>query len=561
MDKNKRWKEVTALFLISIAVFGVAEDSRGTEQTFNEMQEQMADVLAELAQMGMNSEEIAEQERESEDVSEQETENEEDTEVIFPLNEGISCVCRDGMYGFVDQRGETVIPFVYDDAAPLIEGLAYFRVGEEYGFMDKTGTPVFNLSCDSVSNFQDGHAYISVDGKYGYIDQSGEIAIQLIYDDADYFQDGYAVIMKNGKFGVIDQTGKEIIEPKYQEIDRGGENFVVQEDEKYQIVNRNGDSMLKNPCEEIDNYNDSVVSFRDEAQGICGYVMGEDIVYFEGDYDWMYFIPQRELVIVKKDETYGIKDFQENTVVEFKYQNIYFNESKETFIMTDSEGKERKITADYFTGKVDDAKWKQKDIRQEELLRELQYNKLTQRVSDYLEFLEDGTFYVEDVIGPGHETSLSEWGGYNITTRLYDFGQIGNPVLYLYGCPRDKRSGISYSGFFAIQGEEVVCLLSAYDGGGSGGGEWARLWYDREENRLLPGKSRHSGGGIFGASGEVFDLIDGECQSKVSFEAYERFPRYEGEEAIRSYYVNNEETTEEHYKEVDRRYLRVKITY
>ena len=391
-----------------------------------------------------------------------------------------------------------MIPFVYDDAAPLMEGLAYFRVGEDCGFMDKTGTPVFYLNCDSVSNFQDGLAYISIDGKYGYIDQSGEIVIQPVYDDADYFQDGYAVIMKSGKFGVIDQTGKEIIEPKYQEIDRGEENFVVQEDEKYQIVNRDGRSLLKSPCEEIYNYDDPVVGFRDEEQGICGFVMGENIAYFEEDYDWMSFIPQRELVILKKNETYGIKDFQENTIVEFKYQNIYFDESTETFIMTDSEGKERKITADYYAGKVDDAKWKQKDVRQE---------------------------------------------------------------VFLYGCPRDKMSGISYSGFFAIQGEEVVCLLSAYDGGGSGGGEWARLWYDREEDRLLPGRTSHYGGGIFGASGEVFDLIDGKCQSKVSFEAYECFPRYEGEESIRSYYVNNEETTEEHYKEVDRRYLRVKITY
>lgn len=41
MDRNRRWKEITALFLISIGVFGVADDSQNTEQTFNEMQKRM----------------------------------------------------------------------------------------------------------------------------------------------------------------------------------------------------------------------------------------------------------------------------------------------------------------------------------------------------------------------------------------------------------------------------------------------------------------------------------------------------------------------------------------
>lgn len=41
MDRNKRWKEVSALFLIFIGVFGVADDSHDIKQTFNEMQKRM----------------------------------------------------------------------------------------------------------------------------------------------------------------------------------------------------------------------------------------------------------------------------------------------------------------------------------------------------------------------------------------------------------------------------------------------------------------------------------------------------------------------------------------
>ncbi|MCM1259182.1 MAG: WG repeat-containing protein [Roseburia sp.] len=166
MEKNKRWKRVTALFLIAIAVFGVAEDSRNREQTFNEMQGQMTDteIQIELAQTGLNSQEAAErdiasedaseQETESEDISEQETESEDDITVSYLLHEGTQCICKGGKYGFIDSDGETVIPFMYDDAALFVERLAYFSMGGDYGFMDEAQTPVFYLDCDSVSNFK-----------------------------------------------------------------------------------------------------------------------------------------------------------------------------------------------------------------------------------------------------------------------------------------------------------------------------------------------------------------------------------------------------------------------
>lgn len=386
MDKNKRWKEVTALFLVSVAVFGIAEDSQNTEKIFNEMQEQILDteMQEELAQTNINSEEIAEQETESENASEQETEN---VKIDY---EELQCIRRSDKYGYVDEIGRTVLPFVYDDAAPYMEGLAYFRIGEDYGFMDETQTPVFYLDCDSVSNFGDGFAYISIDARYGYIDRSGEIVIEPVYHDADNFQDGYAVIMKNGKFGVIDKTGKEVVEPKYKNIDRGGENFVVQENEKYQIVNREGQNLLKSSCEEIFNYDYPVVGFRDREQEICGCVEGENIVYFEEDYEWMFFIPQRDLVILKKDETYGIKDFQGNIVIPFEYQHISYNSYYDTYHIMDQKGEESEIDADDFTGKKD-------GIVLEEIYPKSGYNKLTPRGSKYLDFLKHGKFVVNDI--------------------------------------------------------------------------------------------------------------------------------------------------------------------
>ena len=569
MDRDRKWERATVLILTAVAVFGIAEHSQNTPQIFNEIQEQTADtdLQAESVQADGNSgetggkdaseqepksEDISEQETESGDILEQEPESEENVRVSYPLHEGMQCVCKDGKYGFFDSDGKTLIPFAYDDAAPLIEGFAYFSKGDTYGFMDQTGTPVFYLDCDSVSNFQEGLAYISVDGKYGYIDQGGETVIEPAYQDAGYFQDGCAIILKNGKYGVIDKTGKEMIEPKYQEMERGGENFVVREGGKYQILDRGGKALLKSPCQEVDNYYDPVVGFRDSEQGICGFAAGDYVYYFEEYYEWMAFIPQRELVILRKDESYGIKDFQGNTIKSFRYGDLYYNPDEDVFYVTnkgESSYNSQTITADDFIGRAMDEKVKEKYARGEELSKDLQYNKLTPRVPKYLEFLKKGTFSMVDFWGHSHDISLAEWAGDEITTRLYDLGQLGNPALYL----KRTSGNVTFGGFFAVWGDEVSCLVTADWGGGSGGGETAYLWYDNGEEKLLPGRTNHYGGGVFGAGGEIYDFIDGECQEKISWEAFDHFAPG-GEMLEPTFYVNGEEASEEDYSEVDRRY-------
>lgn len=373
MNRDKRWREITALFLIALAVFGVADDFYKREQNFHEVQGQItdADMQLSFAQRDRDSEEIAEQETESGAASEQETDSgdniaaasgfpiithltgingdidsmissddvyyvsvdeqyfyvtqegekltNDEYEKAYPFNEGLACVCKNGKYGFLDKEGRYGIPFQYDDAGPFVEGLAYFSIGEEYGFMDQTGTPAFYLDCDSVSNFQEGLAYICTDGRYGYIDQNGGIVIEPVYQDADYFQNGFAKVMKNGKFGIIDKTGQEIVELKYQQIER---------------------------------YEDSVIGFYNEVLGECGYLCNGNVVKFKENYEFKDFIPERKLIVLKLGERWGIIDFDGNIKVPFEYGFIRYDKDSSVFIVRDKEEKKGILSAEDFTWKV-----------------------------------------------------------------------------------------------------------------------------------------------------------------------------------------------------------------
>ena len=76
----------------------------------------------------------------------------------------------------------------------------------------------------------------------------------------------------------------------------------------------------------------------------------------------------------------------------------------------------------------------------------------------------------------------------------------------------------SYSGFYAIQNDQLVELFTGDECGGSFRGDYACLWYDREASRVLPGTNGLWGGfGGYYSYGAVYDRKDGEMASIASF--------------------------------------------
>jgi len=56
----------------------------------------------------------------------------------------------DGKWGFYDADGNIAIPFVYDYAGPLVDGLAKVQVHDKYGFINKEGQIVIPIQYESI---------------------------------------------------------------------------------------------------------------------------------------------------------------------------------------------------------------------------------------------------------------------------------------------------------------------------------------------------------------------------------------------------------------------------
>lgn len=143
------------------------------------------------------------------------------------FSDGMALVFDGSGWGFIDTKGELVIPCKYDCPAErnpesFHEGLAPVLIDparEHFGYIDKTGKQVFDRIVSTDNPFCDGlcAAYDRSQDRWGYMDKTGKQVITLDADCfGDNFSEGLAMVRKLGNpIGYIDKTGKMVI--KFEE--------------------------------------------------------------------------------------------------------------------------------------------------------------------------------------------------------------------------------------------------------------------------------------------------------------------------------------------------------
>ena len=127
----------------------------------------------------------------------------------------MALVSSDNKYGYIDTKGNVVIPISYELTGELgfgsfHDGLAPIVKNGKYGYIDKNGKEVISCKYDESYSFSEGLAVIAKDDKYGFIDTKGNEVVPCEFDYADSFIDGKASVRKGEKVMVIDKSGKVV---------------------------------------------------------------------------------------------------------------------------------------------------------------------------------------------------------------------------------------------------------------------------------------------------------------------------------------------------------------
>lgn len=119
-------------------------------------------------------------------------------------------------YGYINKNGEEVIPIQYKQARGFSEGWANVTDEDENVlFIDKRGKEVLRTNRDvwCTDGFYNGLALVAMkeENGCGFIDKKGEIAISMKYNHARTFSDGMAYVESDRFKGFIDTKGNELI--------------------------------------------------------------------------------------------------------------------------------------------------------------------------------------------------------------------------------------------------------------------------------------------------------------------------------------------------------------
>ena len=117
-----------------------------------------------------------------------------------------------GLTGYINLQGETVIEPAWDDGAYFCEGRAWVKQDGAYHLIDSRDNTVGASSWSNVYVDFGGSDFSRVfqGDKIGYVNLDGEIALRPVYDKATRFCDGVACVLWNGTWYLIDERGVDL---------------------------------------------------------------------------------------------------------------------------------------------------------------------------------------------------------------------------------------------------------------------------------------------------------------------------------------------------------------
>ena len=132
---------------------------------------------------------------------------------------GLAKVSRNDKWGYVNLKGEEVIPLHFDEVGDFDFGLVPVRLNNKWGYFNAQGQIAVPISFDAVSGiWRNELSAVQLQEKWGYVNPRGETVIKPTFDKATEFREGSAKVELNRKWGTINTAGTVVITPSFDAI-------------------------------------------------------------------------------------------------------------------------------------------------------------------------------------------------------------------------------------------------------------------------------------------------------------------------------------------------------
>ena len=133
----------------------------------------------------------------------------------------------------------------FDKVGQRSEDMINVTLQNKMGFVNMKGEELVPCKYGYVHDFQEGMAVVCLDNKRGFIDKTGKEIVPCKYGNVCDFQEGMAAVCLHDKWGFINKEGEEILSCKYDLVYNFGNFFAISDHGKIHFINKDGSPLYK----------------------------------------------------------------------------------------------------------------------------------------------------------------------------------------------------------------------------------------------------------------------------------------------------------------------------
>lgn len=190
-------------------------------------------------------------------------------------------------WGYINTKGDVVIPFGFDHARPFSEGLAPVAIKKLFGYINKDGRLVISPHYTVAGAFSGGLAAVRTGGTTEYMymrpamrqpggtwtfigaDSSKKINLPKTTVEARDFAEGLAAIyLDDDRCGYVNASGSMVVSPAFSYCDDFSESLaLVLSNEKLKYIDKEGRLVLDTPYDNGRSFKNGLASVEEGISG------------------------------------------------------------------------------------------------------------------------------------------------------------------------------------------------------------------------------------------------------------------------------------------------------
>lgn len=144
-------------------------------------------------------------------------------------------------FGYVNLKGEVVIPAQFDGATWFHDGLASVECEDKRGFINKQGELCIPCRYVNTGRFDGEYCMAAFEwGSQGLINRKGDFVIEPIYDCLSHLGKGLCLVTDRFYMEGIVSPERVIVESRFDRIRRMGDAYSLMSGDRYGLANNDG---------------------------------------------------------------------------------------------------------------------------------------------------------------------------------------------------------------------------------------------------------------------------------------------------------------------------------